>query len=374
MKKIVSLIIAIILLLSIAIACNTEKQSTSSESQANVDSVKSENAVSTAMPAQTDNSSVDLNDQNQKVENSSADNPKETDEPAIVLEKPVNVAALIGPTGIGLTYLTSYSNFFSLELFTAPDQVTAKIINGEVDIAAVPVNLASVLYNKTKGAISVIAVNTLGVLYIVERGDSIHSVQDLAGKTIYATGQASTPQYIFEQILAQNGLADNVTVEYVADGSELATKLVNGDVEIALLPEPQVSVACIQSQNEVRVALSINDLWSQNNNSSIVQGVYIVRNEFLENYKPLVDRFMEDAAVSANKVITNENAPADVVAAGILPKEPIAKRAIPNCNICFVSGDEMVQLVSGMLETLYSANPSSVGGTLPDDAFYYKNS
>lgn len=374
MKKIVSLIIAIILLLSIAIACNTEKQNTSSESQANVDSVKSENAVSTAMPAQTDNSSVNLNDQNQKVENSSADNPKETDEPAIVLEKPVNVAALIGPTGIGLTYLTSYSNFFSLELFTAPDQVTAKIINGEVDIAAVPVNLASVLYNKTKGAISVIAVNTLGVLYIVERGDSIHSVQDLAGKTIYATGQASTPQYIFEQILAQNGLADNVTVEYVADGSELATKLVNGDVEIALLPEPQVSVACIQSQNEVRVALSINDLWSQNNNSSIVQGVYIVRNEFLENYKPLVDRFMEDAAVSANKVITNENAPADVVAAGILPKEPIAKRAIPNCNICFVSGDEMIQLVSGMLETLYSANPSSVGGTLPDDAFYYKNS
>lgn len=283
---------------------------------------------------------------------------------------PVRVAALAGPTGIGLTYLLKLSDAYTLDLFTAPDQVTAKILSGDVDIAAVPINLASVLYNKTEGKVAVIAVNTLGVLYFLENGDTIHSVQDLAGKTIYATGQASTPQYILEQILAQNDLEEKVTVEYLADNTELIGKLTAGEAEVALLPEPHVSIACAQSE-KVHIALSANELWQAHNEGTLVQGVYIVRRDYLDAHKEAVDQFLLDAAASAEKVLTEENAPAAVVEMGIIGKEPIAKRAIPNCNIVLKTGEEMRSLVSDMLAVLHKANPKSVGGNLPDTEFYY---
>ncbi len=285
--------------------------------------------------------------------------------------EPVRVAALAGPTGMGLAYMMQdMKDRYSVELFTAPDQVTAKIVNGEVDIAAVPINLASVLYAKTQGKVNVIAINTLGVLYLLENGNAINSFDDLAGKTIYATGQGSTPEYILNYLLAANGLTESVHVEYIADNAELIAKLADGSAEIALLPEPHVSIACTQNQN-VRVALKVNDLWSEKNDTQLVQGVYIVRTDYLAAHKAQVDAFLKDAGTSANKVVTEEDAAAGVVAQGIIGKEPIAKRAIPNCNITLVTGAQMKASVSAMLKVLFDANPKSVGGALPDDDFYY---
>ena len=286
-------------------------------------------------------------------------------------ETPVRVAALAGPTGMGLAYLMQdKQDFYNVELFTAPDQVTAKIVNGEVDIAAVPINLASVLYNKTEGKVNVIAINTLGVLYLLENGNTINTITDLEGKTIYATGQGSTPEYILNYLLAANGLTDSVTVEYIADNAELIAKLQDGSAEIALLPEPHVSVAMAQNEN-VRVALRINDLWNEKNDTEVVQGVYIVRSDYLAEHKAQVDAFLKDAEESAIKVVTEENAAAVIVAQGIIGKEPIAKRAIPNCNIVLVKGAQMQANVSAMLKVLFDANPKSVGGKLPGDDFYY---
>jgi len=283
----------------------------------------------------------------------------------------VRVAALAGPTGMGLAYMMQdMQDRYTVELFTAPDQVTAKIVNGEIDIAAVPINLASALYNKTEGKISVIAINTLGVLYLLENGNTISSISDLAGKTIYATGQGSTPEYVLNYLLAANDLSDSVTVEYIADNTELIAKLADGSVQIALLPEPHVSVAMAQNEN-VRVALKVNDLWSEKNDTQLVQGVYVVRNEYLAAHKDLVDAFLNDAKESAEKVTTEEDAAAVVVAQGIIPKEPIAKRAIPNCNITLVKGSEMKSNVETMLKVLFDANPKSVGGKMPADDFYY---
>lgn len=288
--------------------------------------------------------------------------------------KPVEkarVAALAGPTGMGLAYMMQdMQDRYTVELFTAPDQVTAKIINGEIDIAAVPVNLASVLYNKTEGKISVIGINTLGVLYVLENGNTIGSISDLAGKTIYATGQGSTPEYILNYLLDANGLTDSVKVEYISDNSELIAKLADGTIRIAMLPEPHVSVAMSQSEN-VRVALKVNDLWSEKNDTQLVQGVYVVRNEYLAEHKDLVDAFLADAQASAEKVLTEEDAPAVIVAQGIIAKEPVAKKAIPNCNITLVKGSEMKSTVGAMLQVLFDANPKSVGGKLPADDFYY---
>jgi NitT/TauT family transport system substrate-binding protein len=290
-----------------------------------------------------------------------------TEQPA----EPVRVAALAGPTGMGLAYMMQdMQDRYTVELFTAPDQVTAKIINGEVDIAAVPINLASVLCKKTEGKVNVIAINTLGVLYVLENGNTINSIADLAGKTIWSTGEGSTPEYILNYLLEANGLTDSVKVEYISDNAELIAKLADGSAEVALLPEPHVSIATAQNEN-VRVALKVNDLWSEKNDTQLVQGVYIARSDYLASNKEQVDAFLKDAAESAKKVVSEEDAAAVVVAQGIIGKEPIAKRAIPNCNITLITGSEMKVSVSAMLKVLFDANPKSIGGAMPGDDFYY---
>ena len=293
-----------------------------------------------------------------------------TEQPSTPAE-PVRVAALAGPTGMGLAYMMQdMQDRYSVELFTAPDQVTAKIVNGEVDIAAVPINLASVLYQKTEGKVDVIAINTLGVLYVLENGETINSIADLAGKTIWSTGEGSTPEYVLNYLLEANGLTDSVKVEFLADNAELIAKLADGSAEVALLPEPHVSIATAQNE-KVRVALKINDLWADKNDTELVQGVYIVRTDFLAEHKAQVDAFLKDAETSANKVVTEEDAAAVVVKQGIIGKEPVAKRAIPNCNITLITGAQMKASVSAMLKVLFDANPKSVGGAMPGDDFYY---
>lgn len=369
--RLFSLMLSFMLLVT-GVACAKQNSSAAAESNATVPEVSNTEQVlpeQTAAPKQetvvTENAEPEKQEQQavQEPEQIAADDTSEAEQ--------VRVAALAGPTGIGLAYLPILSDAYQMDLYTAPDQVTAKIINGEVDIAAVPVNLGSVLFNKTNGGVTVIAVNTLGVLYFVENGDSIHSISDLAGKTVYATGQGSTPQYILEKILADNGLSGNVAVEYIAENTELVAKLIDGsEVQIAFIPEPQVSNACMKNES-VRVALSANNLWNQNSDTGIVQGIYLVRTEYLNEHAAEVERFLTDAAESVDRVLHDENAPAVVVERGILGAEPIAKKAIPNCNIVLVSGSEMKELVSGMLQVLFEANPQSVGGKLPEDGFYY---
>lgn len=285
--------------------------------------------------------------------------------------EPVRVAALAGPTGMGLAYMMQdMQDNYQVEIFTAPDQVTAKFISGEVDIAAVPINLASVLYQKTEGEAQVIAINTLGVLYLLEAGDTVQSIEDIKGQTVYSVGQGSTPEYILQYLLDAYGLTDSVNVEFIADNAELIAKLGDGSAQLALLPEPHVSVACAQNEN-VRVALNINEFWAAKNATQVVQGVYIVRKSYLDAHQAQVDAFLKDAETSATKVVTEADAASVVAAQGIIAKEPIAKRAIPNCNICLIKGAEMKAYVSAMLEVLFNANPKSIGGSMPADDFYY---
>ena len=285
--------------------------------------------------------------------------------------EPVRVAALAGPTGMGLAYMMQdMQDNYQVEIFTAPDQVTAKFISGEVDIAAVPINLASVLYQKTKGEAQVIAINTLGVLYLLEAGDTVQSIEDIKGQTVYSVGQGSTPEYILQYLLDAYGLTDSVNVEFIADNAELIAKLGDGSAQLALLPEPHVSFACAQNEN-VRVALNINELWAAKNATQVVQGVYIVRKSYLDAHQAQVDAFLKDAETSATKVVTEADAASVVAAQGIIAKEPIAKRAIPNCNICLIKGADMKAYVSAMLEVLFNANPKSIGGSMPADDFYY---
>ena len=290
--------------------------------------------------------------------------------PAISEENPVSVATLAGPTGMGMIQMFDNAAY-DIRLYTSPDQISPKIINGEAAIAAVPSNLAAVLYNKTEGAIQVAAVNTMGVLYILENGDTVSSIADLAGKTVYATGQGATPEYVLNKILAENGL-DDVTVEYMGAHADLANAMAAGDVTLALLPEPFVSVV-LAGNSDVAVKIDINEEWQKiyGEEAGIPMGVTVVSTAMAEN-KAAMDQLFIDNSASVEYVVSDiENASQDIADKGIVGSAGIAASAIPRCGISFVTGEACKAMLQDYFDVMFESNPKSVGGALPDDDFYY---
>ncbi len=285
----------------------------------------------------------------------------------------IRIAALKGPTGMGMVKLADKQNYpnYTVSIEASPDALNPRIISGEVDVAAVPVNLASVLYNKLDGDISVLAVSTLGVLYVVEAGSEVNSVADLAGKTVYATGQGATPEYILNYLLDKNGVAGSVEVNYVGEHAALATMLANGSAEIGMLPEPNVT-STLAGNDNLRIALDLTEEWNKVCSTELVQGVVIARKSFVNEHPEAIEQFLREYEKSSAFVNENiDEAAKLIVDAGILGNVEIAKKAIPNCNISFSKGEAMHKAVEGMLTVLFEANPKSIGGKLPDKDFYY---
>ncbi len=307
--------------------------------------------------------------------------PADTGEnPVAALPVPVRAVALNGPTGMGMAKFMSDAdagtltdNDYTFTLAGAVDQVAPMIVKGEVDFAAVPANLAAVLYNNPDLDIQVAAIHTLGVLYIVENGETINSMADLSGKTIYASGLGATPEYSLNYLLEKHGITD-VTIEWKTEHAEVVAALASTPNAIGMLPEPFVTTATTQNEN-LKVALSLEDEWNSvqdpENPAALVTGVLIVRTAFAEENPQAVEAFLSHYEKSI--VYTNENpteAATIIGSYGIVP-ETVAVNAIPNANIVFIVGDEMKTSLNGYLEVLFDANPASVGGAIPDDAFYY---
>lgn len=285
----------------------------------------------------------------------------------------IRIAALKGPTGMGMVKLADKQNYpnYTVSIEASPDALNPRIISGEVDVAAVPVNLASVLYNKLDGDISVLAVSTLGVLYVLEAGSEVNSVADLAGKTVYATGQGATPEYILNYLLDKNGVSESVEVNYVGEHAALATMLANGSAEIGMLPEPNVT-STLAGNDNLRIALNLTEEWNKVCSTELVQGVVIARKSFVNEHPEAIEQFLREYEKSSAFVNENiDEAAKLIVDAGILGNVEIAKKAIPNCNISFSKGEAMHKVVEGMLAVLFEANPKSIGGKLPDKDFYY---
>lgn len=292
----------------------------------------------------------------------------------------VNVIALKGPTAMGMVSFMDQSdageitdNSYHFEIAAAVDEVTPKLVQGQADIAAVPANLASVLYNNTDGGVNVLAINTLGVIYIVENGDTVSGISDLKGKTIYASGKGATPEYALNYILAQNGIdpESDVDIEWKSEHTECLAALMAQENAIAMLPQPFVTTAQTKSEN-IRVALDLTEEWDRiGTDSSLLTGVVIARKEFVEANPAAVEAFMKQYEESVAYVNENvEDAAALIEKYDIVPAA-VAVRAVPNCNITFITGDEMKQKLSGYLSVLFEQNPKSVGGALPADDFYY---
>lgn len=293
----------------------------------------------------------------------------------------VRVGSLKGPTSIGLVELMERAennetgNDYSFTMETAADTLLTMMVQKELDIALVPANVASVLYNKTEGKVVVVDINTLGVLYMVSGDTVITDIGELKGKTIYLTGKGTTPDYVLQYVLEENGLTkDDVTLEYKSEATEVAAVLSADESAIGLLPQPFVTATMVKNEN-LSILFDMNTEWNKlqgEEGSKMVTGVTVVRKEFLEENEGAVKLFLKDHKESCEYVNSNvEVAAGLVVKTGIIEKEPIAVKAIPNCNVTYIDGEEMKNALSGYLNVLYEKDAKAVGGKLPQDDFYY---
>lgn len=290
----------------------------------------------------------------------------------------VNLAVLKGPTGMGCSELikknadgTAFNNY-NFTIAGSPDQITGKLVSGELDIAALPTNAVSALYNKTKGGVTLIALNTLGVLYILEKGDSVACIEDLKGKTVLASGKGSTAEYVLDFILEKNGLVpgEDVTVDYAAEHTEAASQALSGKYDIVMLPEPFVTSVTAQNA-DFKVKINLTEEWKKLGAGELSMGAIAVRTAFLNENKAAVDSFLKEYAESVAFTNSNIEEAAAIIEEYDIAKAAVAQKAIPNCNIVFIDGEDMKENAESFLKIIAEADPASVGGALPDSAFYY---
>ena len=291
----------------------------------------------------------------------------------------MSVACLKGPTGVGMTRLMEKSaekltaNNYTFTVAAAPDEISGKILTGELNIASVPTNLAAKLYKKSEGKITMLAVNTLSVLSIIENGDSVKAVADLKGKSIYSTGEGSNPEYILKYVLTSNGLdpEKDVTIKFVTENDELTAALISGNADVALVPEPLATTVLTKKDTLTR-ALSLNDEWNKISDSKIMMGCVVALKSYVEQNKEQVNKFLEEYKESISFVNSNIDDAAELCEKyEIIPAAAVAKAAIPNCNIKYVDGKEMKNSIEGYFKVLFDADPTSIGGGMPQADFYY---
>ena len=348
MKKILSLLLAFSLALSLA-ACGGSASSAASSA-----------AVSEAASS------------------AAASEEEETAAPLSSTE-PLRIAGLKGPTTMGLVNLLSMEQAgtaamdYDLQLYGAADEIVPLLIKGELDMAAIPANLAATLYQKTSGGIQAVAVNTLGVLYVVEQGDTVHSMADLKGRTILSTGKGTTPEYVLRYLLTANGLDPDkdVDIQYYSEATEVTAQMASTQDAIAVLPQPYVTAAGLKDDT-LRVALDLTAEWDKVADTQLITGVTVVRKAYAEEHPDVVAAFLADYAQSVNAANTDLDGTAALCEEqGVVAKAAIAKKALPNCNIVCLTGEELKADVSGYLQVLYDADPAAVGGTLPGEDFYW---
>ena len=293
--------------------------------------------------------------------------------------EPVRIAGLKGPTTMGLVNLLPMmeagetSIDYDLQLYGTADEIVPLLMKGELDMAAIPANLAATLYQKTEGQIQALAVNTLGVLYVVEKGDTVQSIQDLKGRTVLSTGKGTTPEYVLRYILTQNGIDPDkdLTIEYYSEATEVTAQMAVAEDAIAVLPQPYVTSAGMQDET-LRVALDLTAEWEKVSDTQLITGLTVVRKEYAEAHPDVIEAFLAEYAQSVEAANTDvEGTAALCEAQGVVAKAAIAQKALPQCKIVCLTGEELKTNAEGYLQVLYDADPASVGGALPGADFYY---
>lgn len=292
---------------------------------------------------------------------------------AMAETQPVRVAALKGPTAMGLVKLMADEkdqDNYAFTLAASPDVLVPALAKGEVDLACLPVNLAAILYQNTKGAIKVTNINTLGVIYILEKGEGVKALSDLASRKVYASGKASTPEYALTYLLEKAGVKD-VQVDWKAEHSEALAAFLQDPEGLAMLPQPFVTVA--QTKNDrIKIALDLTREWEAVTGETMVTGVTVARQDFLEKNPEALDKFLKDYEASVSYVNANVKEAAALIGEYGIVDAAVAEKALPYCNITFIKGDAMEKALVPFYQMLFDQNPKSVGGQMPDEAFYHK--
>ena len=291
----------------------------------------------------------------------------------------IRIGGLKGPTSMGMVKMLSDAqagqtvNTYEFTMAGSADELTPKLLQGELDILAVPVNLGAILHNNSDGAVQMLAVNTLGVIYMVEKGgETVTDWESLKGQTIYATGKGSTPEYALNFLLEQYGLEEgDVTVEWKSEPSEVVAQMAAQDHVIAMLPQPFVTVAQGKFP-DLKIALSLTESWDAlDNGSQFITAGLIVRTQFAQENPEALAAFLEEYAASTQFINENVAEGAQLVGEFGIVEAAVAEKAIPYCNIVCISGSEMMDMTTGYLQTLFDQNPQAVGGQMPGEEFFY---
>ncbi len=353
MKKLLSIIIAVLMLTALA-SCTSKPEPGEADTTATADT-----ATDTSAASDTESTPE-------------ADDPKAPE---------FNITVISGTTGMGFAKMMkdsengSASFPYNFEVVGGADAVVPAITGGNADIAAVPTNLAATLYKKTGGEIQILAANTLGVLYLIENGETVSSMSDLKGKTVYCCQQGANPEYITSYLLEKSGLkvGEDVILDFTYNNpDELATAAASGLVNLAVLPEPKVTATLTQNTS-LRRAVNFSEAWSEvSGGLPLIQGCIIARKSFVEQYPNEVKLFLDEYKTSIEFVNSDAAAASEMIAEfGIIPKAPLAMKAIPNCNIAFIAGNDMTAPMTDFFTVLHTANPASVGGEIPSDDIYH---
>ena len=309
--------------------------------------------------------------------------PQPEPEQVEVQKETMKIAALKGPTGMGMVQLMENDELgesaidYDISLLESPDDIVGKVISKEIDIAAVPTNLALTLYNKTQGEVQLLAVNTLGVVYVLENGQEVNSIADLKGKTMAASGKGATPDFVMQYILKQNGMEQDkdVMVDFTLQHADLAAAMASGDVKLGMLPQPHVTTAMMKNP-DLRIALDITAEYKAASGTDLdfPMGCIIVQKGFANEHKELVQQFMDEYKASVD-FVNNESEKAATLMEKhkILPNAAVALKAIPYSNIVYIEGVDAKDSLASYYQILFDFEPKSIGGKLADDGFYYQN-
>lgn len=289
-----------------------------------------------------------------------------------IREVKTKIASLSGPLGIGVVKLGTDRDYaYEVKSHADAQEIVTLLKNGETDIGVLPVNLAASVYNETDGAVKIIAVNTLGVFHILEKGNEIKSIDDLKGKTVYSLGEGSLPEYLLSHILAENGLDGSVKVEYKAEYSEIAALAEEGKADIVMLPEPYAATLAASAEG-VRYALDLSDEWEKVSDAPLAQSVIVARAEYIEQNAEYIETFLMHNEISVNFLVELPESGATLLSeTGSFESAELAQAALVGCNPSFIKGENMKSALTAVFETLYQADPALIGGKMPDDAIYY---
>lgn len=352
-----------------------DKNTDSSDGSSGSDST--DNSVSESVPENAPTTADSDSGTEQAAPTSDADIAESREVPPTPAPESVRVMALSGPTAMGLTKLMDKTEtedlLYEFTIAAAVDEISPMIIQGNTDICCVPANLGAVLCSKTEGGVMVLAVNTLGVLYLCENGDTVAEISDLRGKTIYSAGKGATPEYALNYILSENGIdpENDVNIEWKSEHAECVAALSADEDGVAMLPQPFVTVAQTQNEN-INVVIDLNEEWDKlGNGSALITGAVIARTEFVEEYPEVVNNFLTEYKASVDYVNNNVAEAAQLVEKYGIIKAAVAEKAIPKCNIVCITGEEMKEKLSGYYDVLFEQKPESVGGAVPADSFYY---